>query len=344
MSDDRFAAFRQARERAASADEVLELGGHTFVIEPYGFGRYPLLLTSREFTVQLTDSASLPTALVQLRSEVLHDEEGPRAAFEGSLAIVESLCERRVLVAKASRLDVYADVAGWVLTDSDRRGIVTHAKLHPVLRAGTDEYETIQVGKQPLLTRLYRKDIERRAVPGFADHFWGGYPGAVVRVEAQAGRKKLSDLGIATVDDALNCYGNLWRHATEEFCRLHVPGEGDREDWKLDARWAMLQRLAHGQFPSCEMVPSSRRSVSRIRLPSSSSARFRRGPPVRECSIPRRRGIAYGVVIPDWSRVLIERSPARSCGVMCGCRVGCEGGTSNDDARRLDAGQRGRMA
>jgi hypothetical protein len=76
-----------------------------------------------------------------------------------------------------------------------------------------------------------------------------------VRVEAQAGRKKLSDLGIATVDDALNCYGNLWRHATEEFCRLHVPGEGDREDWKLDARWAMLQRLVHGQFPSCEMVP-----------------------------------------------------------------------------------------
>jgi hypothetical protein len=256
MSEDRFAAFRQARERAASADEVvLELAGHTLVIEPHGFGRYPVLLTCREFTVQLTDSASLPTAFVQLRSEFLHDKEGPRAAFEGSLAIVESLCERRVLAAKASRLDVYADVAGWVLSDSDRRGIVTHAKLHPVLRAGTDEYETIQVGKQPMLTRLYRKDIERRAVPGFADHFWGGYLGPVVRVEAQAGTKKLRELGIVTVDDALGCYGNLWRHATEEFCRLHVPGDGDREDWKLDARWEMLQRLAFGEFPCCEMVP-----------------------------------------------------------------------------------------
>lgn len=74
---------------------------------------------------------------------------------------------------------MYADIAGWVLTDRDRRGLVTHAKLRPVLRAGTDEYETIQVGKQPgALLRLYRKYIKERGTPGFTDHFWGGYPGA----------------------------------------------------------------------------------------------------------------------------------------------------------------------
>jgi hypothetical protein len=255
IAEERFAAFRDARERAANGDEVIELAGHTLVIEPHGAGRYPLLVTCRELSVQLTDSPHLPTAMVQLRSEFLHDDGGPRAAFEGSLGVVESLCDRRVTTPKASRLDVYADVPGWVLTDTDRRGVVTHAKLHPVLRAGTDEYETIQVGKHPMLTRLYRKDIESRAVPGFADHFWGGYSGPVVRVEAQAGSKKLRDVGIVTVDDALSCYGNLWRHATEEFCRLHVPGDGDREGWPLDERWGMLQALAFGEFPSCEMVP-----------------------------------------------------------------------------------------
>jgi len=255
IAEQRFAGFRDARERAATADEVVELDGHALVIEPHGAGRYPILITCREFSVQLTDSAHLPTAMVQLRSEFLHDEGGPRAAFDRSLGVVESLCDRRVSTPKASRLDVYADVAGWVLTDTDRRGLVTHSKLHPVLRAGTDEYETIQVGKHPMLTRLYRKDIERRATPGFADHFWGGYPGPVVRVEAQAGTKKLREIGIVIVDDALSCYGNLWRYATEDFCRLHVPAAGDREGWKLDERWRVLQALSFGGFPSCEMVP-----------------------------------------------------------------------------------------
>jgi hypothetical protein len=203
--------------------------------------------------------------MVQLRSELLHDEGGPRAAFKRSLRVVEVLCDRQVTTPKTSRLDVYADVAGWVLTDTERRGIVTHAKLHPVLRAGTDEYETIQVGKHPMLARLYRKDIERRAVPGFADHFWGGYEGPVVRVEAEAGSKKLREVGIVTVDDALSCYGNLWRYATEDFCRLHVPGVGDRETWRLDERWRMLQALALGEFPSCEMVPFIKAKREQVR-------------------------------------------------------------------------------
>lgn len=265
MSEERFAAFRDARERAATGDEVLELAGYALVIEPHGAGRYPILLTCREFSVELTDSSHVPTAMVQLRSESLHDKGGPRAVFDASLGIVESLCDRRVRTPRASRLDVYADVAGWVLTDADRRGLVTHAKLHPVLRAGTDEYETIQVGKHPMLTRLYRKDIERRGTPGFADHFWGGYGGPVVRVEAQAGTKRLREIGIVTVDDALTCFGNLWRHATEDFCRLHVPAAGDREGWRLDERWRMLQTLAFGEFPGCEMVPFIKAKREQVR-------------------------------------------------------------------------------
>lgn len=256
IAGERFAAFRAARERASDGGEVLELGGHTLVLEPHGAGKYPILLTCAEFSVQLTDSAHIPTALVQLRSEALHDEGGPRAAYESSAQVVEALCQRVVTEPKASRLDVYADVAGWVLTDKDRRGLVTHAKLRPVLRAGTDEYETIQVGKQPgVLLRLYRKDIKERSTPGFADLFWDGFAGAVLRVEAEAGSKKLRDLGIVSVDDALSCYGELWKYATTEFCRLHVPGPGDREGWPLDERWRDLRGLAFSAFPCCDMAP-----------------------------------------------------------------------------------------
>jgi hypothetical protein len=256
IADERFAALRAARERAADGGEVVELGGHTLVLEPHGAGRYPILLTCPEFSVQLTDSSYVPTALVQLRSQFLHEGAGPRAAYDGSAEVVEALCRRARVAPKASRLDVYADVAGWVLTDADRRGLVTHAKLRAVLRAGTDEYETIQVGKQPgALVRLYRKDIKERKTPGFADLFWGGYVGPVVRVEAEAGSKKLRDVGIVSVDDALSCYGELWKYATEEFCRLCVPGPEDRERWAVDERWRMLQQLAFGEFPRCDMVP-----------------------------------------------------------------------------------------
>jgi hypothetical protein len=257
IDDGRFAALVGKGERAADGGEVVELGGHTLVLEAHGAGKYPILLTCSEFSVQLTDSAFIPTALVQLRSEFLHDAAGPRAAFEGSARVVELVCHRDVAAPKASRLDVYADVAGWVLTDADRRGLVTHAKLRPVLRAGTDEYETIQVGKQPgALLRLYRKDIKERSTPGFADLFWGGYAGPVaVRAEVEAGSKKLRDVGIVSVDDALSCYGELWKYGTEEFCRLHVPGPGDREGWPLDERWRALQELAFGPFPCCDMAP-----------------------------------------------------------------------------------------
>jgi hypothetical protein len=112
------------------------------------------------------------------------------------------------------------------------------------------------VGKQPgALVRLYRKDIKERKTPGFADLFWGGYVGPVVRVEAEAGSKKLRDVGIVSVDDALSCYRELWKYATEEFCRLCVPGPEDREGWILDERWRMLQLLSFGEFPRCDMVP-----------------------------------------------------------------------------------------
>jgi hypothetical protein len=60
IADERFAAFRAARERASDGGEVIEVGGHTLVLEPHGAGRYPILLTCAEFSVQLTDSAYIP--------------------------------------------------------------------------------------------------------------------------------------------------------------------------------------------------------------------------------------------------------------------------------------------
>lgn len=255
IDEDRFAWLWTARRRAAQRTEVIELNGHSLRVEPRGSGHYPLLLKCAEFSVQLTDSVQVPTAYVQVRSGFLHDKGGPRAAYESSAVVVAALCGHRIGPAKASRLDVYADFAGWVLTDADRRGLVAKAKLHSVLRAASDEYETLRVGTSPMVVRLYRKDIEVRSKAGFADLFWGGYLGPVVRVEAQALNAKLRQVGIVSVDDALSSFGNLWHRATTAFCVLREPGTGSPETWPVRPEWRAVQALAFGAFPQSDRVP-----------------------------------------------------------------------------------------
>lgn len=254
IAEERFAWFKAARDGAAERMEVVELGGYSLTVEPHGAGRYPVLLRCAEFSVQLTDSAHIPTAFVQLRAEFIH-QVGPRQAFELSREIVEALCQRRGAPARVSRLDVYADFGGWTLTDGDRRGLVTAAKLFPVLRAGSDEYETIRVGTSPMVLRLYRKDIELRVRGGFADSFWNGYEGPVVRVEAQASSQKLRTLGIASVDDALASYGAVWTYATGEFCVLRTVGPGARGSWPLTDVWLSVWGVGALMFPQSDLVP-----------------------------------------------------------------------------------------
>src|SRR5207302_3480526 len=122
-------------------------------------------------------------------------------------------------------------------------------------RAGTDEVETIQAGKSPLLVRLYRKDIEVRQRGGFAPTFWDGWSGAVTRVEVQAGSGKLRGFGISSVADALSSRGDVWRYATSDFLELRIPSEGPRESWPLRPEWQTVQLIGQDSFPSSGIVP-----------------------------------------------------------------------------------------
>ena len=85
---ERFADLRSARDGAADQeDRVREVDGYALTVEPHGAGRYPVLLTAAEFSVQLTASEHIPTAFVQLRSAFLHGEDGPEAAFARSKGV-----------------------------------------------------------------------------------------------------------------------------------------------------------------------------------------------------------------------------------------------------------------
>ncbi|HET7699505.1 MAG TPA: hypothetical protein VFM06_01420 [Candidatus Limnocylindria bacterium] len=264
------ADLKTARERVAgpAPQAWREVLGFTLCVAAHGAGRYPILLDCAEFRLQITDSTHLPTVYVQLRSAFIH-EVGIREAVDASRAVAEQVVERAIPEPHAGRLDLYADFADWVIRRDDVAGLVTNAKIATHGRAGTDELETVMVGKTPMALRIYRKDEEVRARGGFAPLFWSGHQGPVVRVEAQASTETLRAFQIRSVGEAITCHGDVWAWATSGFVELRRPGVGDREDWRLAQPWELVQAVGLAEFPRCGLVPYRVVQASRAKvLPS----------------------------------------------------------------------------
>jgi len=236
-----------------SAVPLPSVDGFSLSVLPYGAFRYPFVVDCHELRVHLTESRRFPTVWVQLRSAFIH-EVGVTEAIAASVKVAEGLVGAAIGEPHASRVDLYVDFADWRLVHSDRVGLITQADLRAHFRAGTDEVETIQVGKSPFLVRLYRKDIEVRERGGHAPVFWSGWSGAVVRVELQVGSERLRAFGIGTVTEALASLGDLWRYGTADFpscgCRRagRVRGGRSATSGGRSSRWAMRRSRAPGSF------------------------------------------------------------------------------------------------
>lgn len=256
------------RDRAAETGVPISAGirdGFALDVLPHGAFRFPVVVDCHEFRLHFTDSRHLPSMWVQLRSAFIH-EVGVERTVEATVRVVTALTGARVVEPQASRVDLYADFAGWALSHRDRVGLTTHADLRAHFRAGVEEVETIQVGKSPFLVRMYRKDIEVRERGGFAPVFWDGWTGIVTRVEVQAGAEKLREFRIVSVAEALASRGDLWRHATSAFVELRSPGQGPREAWPVQSEWRAVQSAGDATFPSSGLVPFVMVHGDRLRI------------------------------------------------------------------------------
>lgn len=247
-------AKADAEKYSAPAMPWASVDGFTFSMLPYGKPGYPIALDCAEFRVYVSDSRARPTVWVQERSAFLH-EVGPELAHQQTVAAVSAILDARFGQVHPSRVDLYADFAGWTLFDDDRRGVVTHAKLQTHSRAGTDELETLQVGKSPLLLRMYRKDIQVAAKGGHAPVFWGGWAGPVTRVEVQISSQRLRNFRFTDCAELLAATGDVWRYATRDFVELREPGPGPREAWRMRSEWGQVQAVGMREFPTSGLVP-----------------------------------------------------------------------------------------
>lgn len=263
-----FAALRSARVRAEAVGEPVplpEVEGFGFEVLPYGRNSYPVVLRCDQFTVCMTDRKNRPPISVQIGSAFIQ-AAGVEGAWRSAVRAASAVIGAPVSEVKVSRIDVFADFGDWRLYHADLRGLVRHAKPRTFGEPMAGEFETIQVGKTPLLVRMYRKDIQVREKGGFAHVFWHGYDGPVVRVEVQASTGHLRNYHFGSVEAALASLGDIWRHATSEFVRLHIPGEALRESWPLRPEWALVQQVGFEWFSYSGAVPQVIRAGNRSRL------------------------------------------------------------------------------
>jgi hypothetical protein len=110
-----------------------------------------------------------------------------------------------------------------------------------------DRLETMQVGKNQTMLRIYDKQAElaRRPRKSWERLLWRNLEAQhVLRVEFQVRRESLKSLGFDTIEDVLDRSGGLWAYLTGEWFRLYTKAqvEGHRQPIEvLHPFWMAVQ-------------------------------------------------------------------------------------------------------
>jgi hypothetical protein len=231
------------------------IDGFGLSVEPGGGHGYRAVVTCAEFAIYLGEQTTRPTFMVQLRAPFIQTV-GIREAFDASRGVVRQLAASELQDVGVSRVDPFADVGGWSLSNAEADGIVTHVpeiKSHFVPRSGI--LHSVLIGKKPLALRIYDKRREVGRKGGAADLFWDGYVGPVTRVEFEFWSERLKDFAVRSIDEVLGSIGDLWRHGTSRFAELRLPGAGPVESWPLSPAWEFVQRIGEWKFAVSGAVP-----------------------------------------------------------------------------------------
>lgn len=242
------------------------IDGFSLSVEPGGGHGYKAQATCAEFAIYLGEQRSRPTFMVQLRASFIQTV-GIGRAFAETLSVVQQLAAGDVQDAGVSRVDVFADIGGWSLSNGEADGIVTRVPdvtCHFVPRSGL--LHSVLIGKKPEALRIYDKRRQLKRKPGIADLFWGDYEGPVTRVELELWTERLREFGVRSLDEVLACLGDLWRHGTGRFVELRVPGAGPVESWAVSPAWEFVHGVGEWKFAVSGVVPFRQIQGDRLTL------------------------------------------------------------------------------
>jgi len=252
---EKVAPFQAAARRDHSPFPWRDVDDFVLSVEPGGGFGYPTILRCAEFSVYLGAQKSRPTFWVQLRADFIRTV-GIRPAIDASVSVVAQLSSTPLEGVGVSRVDPFADFAGWSIRPSEADGFVTHVpEVATYFVPRSDHLHSLRIGKKPLAMRVYDKRYELEKRGGTADVLWGDYQGPVTRVEFEFWSERLKDFALRSFDEVLDSIGDLWRHGTTRFAELRVPGSGPVESWPVSSAWQMVQRVAEWKFAFSGVVP-----------------------------------------------------------------------------------------
>lgn len=249
--------------------------GH-FLLREIGRRGYPIWLSSPNYEVFVGAAEPFPAVYLALHSAFIHT-----LGIEAAVGEVESLLGKWFFYGKVrlvpSRLDLYADVQGWipVVSDFDRfvcRGVRRRMFEQPrELHGFGRRLSGFTFGKGDVEARTYDKTLEM----GSRGQTWPELVWAdadptlpVWRVEFQFRRNSLVvTFGLRSIDAALGARQELWLYGTQ-WLSVRIPTAHSKPSrWPEAPLWAQLRDVTI-RSPSSPLVRERIRETDIRRLAS----------------------------------------------------------------------------
>lgn len=274
--DHKLADLKEQAQSESEGQQALAqvvIGDHLFEVRDKGCGRFSYVLVDNCYHIQASNrrSKKLPLAYVQISSEYL-SAVGVEQAEQSLRFIVNTLGLVKEL-ANISRVDLFVDFCADLRMEAFNplESWVTHTQsidLH--YRFGQFSGWSFGMGGH-IGARLYDKtlEVEKKSHKFFLHDLWraAGWDGKsqVWRMEFEAKRDVLKELGIYKLDHLLQLQSALWLYLTQDWLRLAVPSSTDNNQtrWLNHPLWDQITGAFHQDIEQ----PALKR-FSPVRLPA----------------------------------------------------------------------------
>ncbi len=246
-------ALAQSENEFEQATAQVVIGGHLFEVRDKGRGRFSYVLVDNCYHLQVSNKNSrvLPLAYVQISSEYLSSVGVEQA--EQSLRYVVNTLGLVNEPANISRVDLFVDFMAELRMDSfdPLHDWVTRTQSID-LHYRHNQFSGWSFGMGGSIgARLYNKqlEIEKKSRKFYLYELWqaaGWNTSAQVwRMEFEAKRDALKELGIYKLDNLLHLQSALWIYLTQDWLRLAVPMPSDTNQtrWPTHPLWDQITRV-----------------------------------------------------------------------------------------------------
>jgi hypothetical protein len=247
------------KEQAQSEDETQQalaqvvIGDHIFEVKDKGKGRFSYVLVDNSFYLQASNgrSKALPMAYVQISSEYLAHVGVEQA--EKSLQFIVNTLGVVHEPANVSRGDLFVDFSADLAMDSFNplESWITRTQSID-LHYRYNQFSGWSFGMGgDIGARLYNKtlEVEKKSKKFYLHEFWKaeGWDGQQVvwRMEFEAKREVLKQLGIYKLNNLLELQSALWLYLTQDWLRLATPSltDSNQTRWPNHPLWDDISQV-----------------------------------------------------------------------------------------------------